>query len=75
VAQTGKVLILHEDNLTGGIGGEIAAWISEHCFELLDAPVLRCASLDTPVPFHVQLEKNYLAESRLGASIQQLIQY
>ena len=75
VAQTGKVLILHEDNLTGGIGGEIAAWISEHCFELLDAPVLRCASLDTPVPFHVQLEKNYLAESRLEASIQQLIQY
>jgi 2-oxoisovalerate dehydrogenase E1 component len=75
VAQTGKVLILHEDNLVGGIGGEIAAWISEHCFELLDAPVLRCASLDTPVPFNVQLEKNYLAESRLEASIQQLMQY
>jgi 2-oxoisovalerate dehydrogenase E1 component len=75
VAQTGKVLILHEDNLVGGIGGEIAAWISEHCFELLDAPVLRCASLDTPVPFNVQLEKNYLAENRLEAGIQQLIQY
>ena len=59
----------------GGIGGEIAAWISEHCFELLDAPVLRCASLDTPVPFNVLLEKNYLAESRLEASIQQLLQY
>ena len=75
VARTGKVLMLHEDNLTGGIGGEIAAWIAEHCFELLDAPVLRCASLDTPVPFNVVLEKNYLAESRLHASIQQLIQY
>jgi 2-oxoisovalerate dehydrogenase E1 component len=75
VARTGKVLMLHEDNLTGGIGGEIAAWIAEHCFELLDAPVLRCASLDTPVPFNVVLEKNYLAEIRLETSIQQLIQY
>ncbi|MCA6500549.1 MAG: dehydrogenase E1 component subunit alpha/beta [Chitinophagaceae bacterium] len=75
VAKTGKILVLHEDNLVGGIGGEIAAWISEHCFELLDAPVLRCASLDTPVPFNVLLEKNYLAESRLDASIQQLLQY
>ena len=75
VARTGKVLMLHEDNLTGGIGGEIAAWIAEHCFELLDAPVLRCASLDTPVPFNVVLEKNYLAESRLETSIQKLIQY
>ena len=75
VAKTGKILVLHEDNLVGGIGGEIAAWISEHCFEMLDAPVLRCASLDTPVPFNVLLEKNYLAESRLEASIQQLLQY
>ncbi|MCA6466731.1 MAG: dehydrogenase E1 component subunit alpha/beta [Chitinophagaceae bacterium] len=75
VAKTGKILVLHEDNLVGGIGGEIAAWISEHCFEMLDAPVLRCASLDTPVPFNVLLEKNYLAESRLDASIQQLLQY
>jgi len=47
ITKTGKVLLLHEDTLIGGIGGEIAAWISEHCFELLDAPVLRCASLDT----------------------------
>lgn len=75
VAKTGKILVLHEDNLMGGIGGEVAAWISEHCFEMLDAPVLRCASLDTPVPFNVLLEKNYLAESRLDASIQQLLQY
>jgi hypothetical protein len=65
VERTGKVLILHEDTLTGGIGGEIAAWISEHCFEMLDAPVLRCASLDTPVPFNIELEKNFLAKARL----------
>ncbi|MFN3300810.1 MAG: thiamine pyrophosphate-dependent enzyme [Sediminibacterium sp.] len=75
VAQTGKVLILHEDNLVGGIGGEISAWISEHCFELLDAPVLRCASLDTPIPFNIELEKNYMAKSRLNESVQKLLNY
>lgn len=75
VARTGKVLILHEDTLTGGIGGEIGAWISEHCFELLDAPVMRCASLDTPVPFQIDLENNFLAKSRLAMYIQKLINY
>lgn len=75
VAQTGKVLLLHEDNLVGGIGGEISAWISEHCFELLDAPVLRCASLDTPIPFNIELEKNYMAKSRLDESVQKLLNY
>ncbi|MEO0066017.1 MAG: hypothetical protein RI983_1343 [Bacteroidota bacterium] len=75
VAQTGKVMILHEDNLVGGIGGEISAWISEHCFELLDAPVLRCASLDTPIPFNLELEKNYMAKSRLHQQVQQLLNY
>ena len=75
VQRTGKVLVLHEDTLTGGIGGEIAAWISEHCFEMLDAPVVRCASLDTPVPFNIELEKNFLAKSRLDACVQKLINY
>ena len=75
VAKTGKVLLLHEDNLTGGIGGEISAWISEHCFEMLDAPVLRCASLDTPIPFHSVLEKNYLALSRLDDCVKKLLAY
>ncbi|MBI2284652.1 MAG: dehydrogenase E1 component subunit alpha/beta [Bacteroidetes bacterium] len=75
VAQTGKVLLLHEDTLTGGIGGEISAWISEHCFELLDAPVLRCASLDTPVPFNMELEKHFLAKSRLDTYVQKLLKY
>lgn len=75
VEKTGKVLVLHEDTLTGGIGGEIAAWISEHCFEKLDAPVIRCASLDTPVPFDRELEKNFLAQSRLAESIEKLMAY
>ena len=75
VQKTGRVLVLHEDCLTGGIGGEIAAWISEHCFESLDAPVMREASLDTPVPFASDLERNFLANSRLEQTVKKLIDY
>jgi 2-oxoisovalerate dehydrogenase E1 component len=75
VNNTGKVLMLHEDTLTGGIGGEVAAWIAQNCFEFLDAPVMRCASLDTPIPFNTELEKNFLAKSRLDEMIQKLINY
>ena len=75
VERTGKVLILHEDTLTGGIGGEIAAWISEHCFEKLDGPVLRCASMDTPVPFALELEAQFLAKSRLASTVNKLLAY
>jgi 2-oxoisovalerate dehydrogenase E1 component len=75
VRRTGRVLVLHEDCLTGGIGGEIAAWIGEHCFEILDAPVMRCASLDTPVPFSLELEKNFLAKSRLEEKIDELLSF
>ncbi|HEX8315463.1 MAG TPA: dehydrogenase E1 component subunit alpha/beta [Flavisolibacter sp.] len=75
VKRTGKVLLLHEDSLIGGIGGEIAAWIAENCFQHLDAPVMRCASLDTPVPFNTELEKEFLAKARLGEMIQKLLAY
>ena len=75
VKRTGKVLILHEDTLIGGLGGEISAWITEHCFECLDAPVIRCASLDTPIPFNTLLEKNFLANKRLGESLNKLMGY
>ena len=75
VKRTGKVLILHEDTLTGGIGGELSAWINEHCFDMLDAPVMRCASLDTPVPFNIELEKQFLAKARLKEAIQKLLHY
>ena len=75
VKKTNRVLVLHEDNLTGGIGAEIAAWISEHCFQYLDAPVMRCASLDTPIPFAPELENQYLAKSRLDESIQKLLEF
>jgi 2-oxoisovalerate dehydrogenase E1 component len=69
------VLILHEDTLIGGIGGEIVAWIAENCFGLLDAPVMRCASLDTPIPFSIELENNFMARSRLDESIEKLLSY
>lgn len=75
VERTGKVLILHEDTLTGGLGGEISSWISEHCFELLDAPITRCASLDSPIPFNIELEKNFMANRRLHDCIQKLLNY
>lgn len=73
--KTGRVVVLHEDCMTGGIGGEIAAWISEHCFESLDAPVMREASLDTPVPFAADLERNFLANSRLKNTVQKILDY
>lgn len=75
VQKTGKVLVLHEDCITGGIGAEISAWISEHCFEYLDAPVMREGSLDTPVPFAPPLEKQFLPTDRLLLKLKQLIAY
>lgn len=75
IQQTGKLLLLHEDSLTGGIGGELSAWAAEHCFELLDAPIMRCASLDTPIPFNTTLEKNYLAVERLDDIVKKLAAY
>lgn len=75
VQKTGRVIVLHEDCLTGGIGSEISAWISEHWFESLDAPVYRVASLDTPVPFATDLEKNFLPNERLEEVIIKALEY
>ena len=75
VKKTGKVLILHEDTLVGGIGAEISAYINEHLFEHLDAPVMRVASLDTPVPFATSLEKVFLPKGRLTESLNRLMNY
>lgn len=73
--KTGKVLVLHEDTLTGGIGGEIAALVTENCFEYLDAPVMREGSLDTPVPMNVDLEWNFLPKDRFKKKLQELWNY
>ena len=75
VKKTNRVLILHEDSLTGGIGGELSSLINENCFEFLDAPVIRCASLDTPVPFAKELEEQFLANNNLDEKINYLINY
>ena len=75
VKKTGKILVLHEDCLTGGIGAEIAAWIAEHCFEYLDAPVVRVGSLDTPVPFSPVLEENFLPKQRFLEALIKLNDY
>ena len=75
VNRTGKAIVLHEDTLVGGLGGELSSVISEHCFENLDAPVIRCASLDTPVPMNADLEINFLAKARFEKQLVDLWKY
>ncbi len=75
VKTTGRALVLHEDTLTNGFGSEISAWVSENCFEYLDAPVMRCASLDTAIPMNKALEDDFLAKARLEESINKLLAY
>jgi 2-oxoisovalerate dehydrogenase E1 component len=75
VKNTGRVLILHEDTLSSGFGAELASWIGENCFEHLDAPVMRCASLDTAIPMNKVLEDNFLAKARLAETITKLLAY
>ena len=75
VKKTGKVIVLHEDCMTGGIGGELVALITENCFEYLDAPIIRVASIDTAVPFAVGLEKQFLANFRLKEAVEKLSKY
>ena len=75
VKKTGKVLILQESNETGGFGSDICSFISQYLFEFLDAPIYKVSSLDTPIPFADSLEKNYLANSRLSSSINDLFSY
>ena len=75
VKKTGRVIILHEDTLTGGIGGELVALINENCFEYLDAPIMREGSLDTPVPMNADLELNFLPKERFRKKLIQLNNY
>lgn len=75
VRKTGKALILHEDTITGGIASDLSALITENCFEQLDAPVIRSASLDTPVPFASALEAAFLPKNRFVTQLKELVQY
>jgi 2-oxoisovalerate dehydrogenase E1 component len=75
VRKTGRALVLHEDTLTSGFGAEIAAHIAEHCFKYLDAPVMRCGSLDTAIPMNKALEDQFLAKARLEGTVEKLLAY
>jgi 2-oxoisovalerate dehydrogenase E1 component len=75
VKKTGKVIILQEDSMCGGIASDISALISEHCFEDLDAPIKRVAGLETPIPFAADLEREYLANDRFDTALKELITY
>jgi 2-oxoisovalerate dehydrogenase E1 component len=75
VKKTGKVIILHEDSMFGGIASDISAMIMEECFECLDAPVKRVASLETPIPFVSQLEEQYLPKRRFEEALLLLYNY
>jgi 2-oxoisovalerate dehydrogenase E1 component len=75
VKATGKVLLLQEDSMFGGIASDLSAIISEECFEYLDAPIRRVASLETPIPFASALEQQYLAKNRLMETLEDLLAY
>jgi len=75
VRKTSRVVVLHEDTMFGGLGGEIVAIINERCFEYLDAPVRRCAGLDTPIPFTIPLEKNFMPDARLKGIVEEVLKY
>ena len=75
VKKTGRVIILQEDSMFGGIASDLSALITENCFEDLDAPVKRCASIETPIPFAKQLENKYLPKIRFVEDLKELLAY
>ncbi len=75
VRKTNRVLILHEDTLMGGVGAEISAYITEHLFEYLDAPVMRLGAMETPVPFNSKLEEQFMPERFLKPRLEELLDY
>ena len=75
VRKTGKAIILQEDSLFGGIASEISALITENCFTVLDAPVKRVGSIETPIPFQKELEKQYLAKNQFEKALQNLLNF
>lgn len=75
VKKTGKVIILQEDSIFGGVASDISAMITENCFEWLDAPVKRVGSLETPIPFTKNLEDQYLPKNRFEKELLDLLAY
>ena len=75
VKKTGKAIILQEDTMFGGVASDISAMIMEHCFEYLDGPVKRVASLDSPIPFTKALEDQFLSKGRFEEALKELVAY
>ena len=75
VKKTGRAIVLHEDCMIGGFGADLSAMIADECFEYLDAPVKRSASIDTPVPFAHELEDEFLAKARFETQLKDLLSY
>jgi 2-oxoisovalerate dehydrogenase E1 component len=75
VKRTGKLIILQEDSLFGGVASDISALVVENCFQFLDAPIKRVASLETPIPFAKNLENNYLPKERFAKELLNLLSY
>jgi len=75
VKKTGRAIVLHEDCMIGGFGADLSAMIADECFEYLDAPVKRSASIDTPVPFAYELEDDFLAKARFETQLKELLSY
>ena len=75
VKKTGRVIILQEDSLFGGIASDVSALITENCFQNLDAPVKRVGSIETPIPFEPSLEKQYLAKNQFEEALKELLNY
>ncbi len=75
VKKTGKVIILQEDSMFGGIASDLSAMIMEECFEELDAPVKRVASMNTPIPFAANLEAQYLPKKKFKSTLLELLDY
>ena len=75
IKKTGRAIIFHEDTQVGGFGAEIAAFLAEYCFDMLDAPIMRCASLETPIPMNVALEENFLPKDRFASAMEKLLAY
>ena len=75
VQKTGRCIILQEDSMFGGIASDISALVTENCFKFLDAPVMRVASLETPIPFVKALEDQYLPKTRFETALLELLAY
>jgi 2-oxoisovalerate dehydrogenase E1 component len=75
VRKTGKLIILQEDSGFGGIASDISSLVMETCFEYLDGPIKRVASMETPIPFNAELERNYLAKSKFEEALLTLLAY